>query len=150
MYHGVCFSAEKQNLFSDMANDNTSNGIGIKRFRRSDINEDIIVNDFTSVKRTEVNFERKTFHVKPSSIYQINNECAIYDIVDVTGLIYNQQQETTTEKDGKTLRIRKGIIKDETGNTEIVFFSGIIDEVKNNFYYNLAKVRIQNLWTITF
>ena len=143
MYRGVCFSAEKHNLFSEMANDNTSNGIGIKRFRSSDINEDIIVNDFTSVKRTEVNFERKTFHVKPFSIYQINNKCTIYDIVDVTGPIYNLQQETTTEKDGKTLRIRKGIIKDETGNMEIVFFSDITDEVKNNFCYNLTKARIQ-------
>ena len=87
MHCGICFSAEKHNLFSEIANDNTSNGIEIKRFRNSDINEDIIVNDFTSVNRTEVNFERKTFHVKPSSIQQINNECAIYDIADVTGLI---------------------------------------------------------------
>ena len=143
MYRGVYFSAEKHNLFSEIANDNSSNGIEIKRFRSSDNNEDIIVNNFISIKRTEVNFERKTFHVKPSSIQQINNECAIYDIVDVTGLIYNLQQETTTEKDGKPLKIRKGIIKDETGNMEIIFFSDIIDEVKNNLCDNLTKVRIQ-------
>ena len=41
------------------------------------------------------------------------------------------------------MRIRKGIIKDETGNMEIVFFSDIIDEVKNNLCYNITKVRIQ-------
>ena len=105
MYRGVCFSAEKYNLLSEIENDNTSNGIEIKRFRSSDINDDIIVNDFPSGKRTDVNFERKTFHVKPFSIQQINNECAIYT-VDVTGLIYNLQPETTTEKDGKPLRIR--------------------------------------------
>ena len=29
------------------------------------------------------------------------------------------------------------------GNMEIVFFSDIIDEVKNNLCYNLIKVRIQ-------
>ena len=88
MDRGVCFS-KKYNLFSEIANDNTSNGIEIRRFRSSNINDDIIVNDFTSVKRTEVNFEKKTFSVKPSSIQQMNNECAIYDIVDVTGLTYN-------------------------------------------------------------
>ena len=33
--------------------------------------------------------------------------------------------------DGKSLRIRTGIIKDENGNMEIVFFSDI-EEVKNN------------------
>ena len=44
--------------------------------------------------------------------------------------------------DRKPLRIRKGVIKDETGNMEIVFFSDI-EEVKNNLYYNLTKLRIQ-------
>ena len=87
MDRGVCFS-KKCNLFSEIANDNTSNGIEIRRFRSSDINDDIIVNDFTSVKRTEVNFEKKTY-LKPSSIQQMNNEYAIYDIVDATGLTYN-------------------------------------------------------------
>ena len=44
--------------------------------------------------------------------------------------------------DGKPLRIRTGIIKDKTGNIEIVFFSDI-EEVKNNLYYNLTKLRIK-------
>ena len=77
MYGGVCFSVEKHNLFSEIANDNTSNAVEIKHFRKSDNHGDIIVNDFTSIKRTEVNFERKTFHAKTSSIQQINNECTI-------------------------------------------------------------------------
>ena len=122
MYHGVCFSTEKYNLFSEISNDNTTNGIEIRRFRSSDSNDDIIANDFTSVKRIEVNFKRKTFHVTPYTIQQIN-ECAIYNIVDVTGLIYKLQQEAATEKDGKPLRVKTPIIKDETRNMEIVFFS---------------------------
>ena len=90
MYHGVCFSTEKYNLFSGIANVNTSKGIEIKCFRSSAINDDSIANDFTSVKRTEVNFERKTFHVKPYPIQQVNSECAIYHMV-VTRLILNLQ-----------------------------------------------------------
>ena len=100
------------------------------------------MNDFTSVKRTEVNFERKTFLVKPYTIQRINNECGIYDIVDITGLLHNLKQETATEKDEKQLRIRKGFIKDEIGSTDIFFFSDI-DEVKNNSCYNVTKLRIQ-------
>ena len=46
--------------------------------------------------------------------------------------------------DGKPLRIRTGIIKDEAGNMEIVFFSDI-EEVKNNLYYNLTKLMIQEV-----
>ena len=70
MYCGVCFSAEKCSMFSEIANDNTSNSIEIKHFQSSDINDDIIVN-FTSIKKTE----RKTFQVKPYTVQQINNEC---------------------------------------------------------------------------
>ena len=39
------------------------------------------------------------------------NECAIYDIVGVTGLIYNLQTEAGHGKYGKPLRIRKRMIK---------------------------------------
>ena len=60
MYHGFCFSAKKYNLFNKIQNDNTSNGVEIKRFRSSDINDDIIVNDFICVKRTEVNLKERS------------------------------------------------------------------------------------------
>ena len=60
-------------------------------------------------------------------------------MVDVTGLLHNLHQETTTKNNGKPLRIRKGIIKDKTGNMKIVFFSTIIDKVKNVLQYH--KIR---------
>ena len=71
------------------------------------------------------------------------NECAIYDIVDVTGLVYNLQTEAEHEKDGKRLRIRKGMIKDETLSMEIVLFSSLVDKVSNNTYYDFKKMRVQ-------
>ena len=51
---------------------------------------------------------------------QVINEWAIYDIVDVTGLVYNLQTGAEHEKNGKPLHFRKGMIKDETGSIEIV------------------------------
>lgn len=60
-------------------------------------------------------------------------------MIDVTELLHNLHQETKTKNDGKPLRIRKGIIKDKTGNMKIVFFSTIIDKVKNVLQYH--KIR---------
>ena len=60
---------------------------GIKRFHSSGDSNDIIVNDFSSVKKTELNFERKTLQSKFFTIEQVINECVTYDIVDVTGLV---------------------------------------------------------------
>ena len=73
------------------------------------------------------------------TIEQAINECAIYGIVDVIGLVYNLQ----TEKDGKPLCIRKRMIKNETGSIEIVLFSSLVDEVSNNTSYDFKKMRIQ-------
>ena len=105
----------------------------------------MIVNDFSSVKKTEVNFERKDFQRKPFTVQQLINECAICDIVDISGLVYNLQQETTNQKEGAPLRIRKGIMKDETGSIDMVLFSSVIDKISNNNCYDLKKMRIQKL-----
>ena len=59
LHRGVCFSTEKHRLFNGIINDSSNSGIEIKRFRSSDNNSDIIVNDFSSLKKTELNFERK-------------------------------------------------------------------------------------------
>ena len=53
------------------------------------------------------------------------------------------QTEAEHEKDGKPLRLRKGIIKDETGSIEIVLFSSPVDEVSNNTSYDFKKMRVQ-------
>ena len=62
--------------------------------------------------------------------------------MDIFGLVYNLQQETTSQKEGAPLRIRKGIVKDQTGSIEIVFFSSVIDKKSNNNCYDFKKMRI--------
>ena len=84
MYQGVCFFPEKHALFNDISKDDNNTGIDIKRFRSSENNEDIFINDFSSVKKIEANFERKDFQRKPFTVQQVINECAIYDIVDIS------------------------------------------------------------------
>ena len=51
--------------------------------------------------------------------------------------------EAKQEKDGKPLRIRKGTIKDETGSTEIVLYSSLVDKVSNNTHYDFKKMIVQ-------
>ena len=47
----------------------------------------------------EINFERKTLEANIFTIKQVINEYAIFDVVDLTGFIYNLQPEKT--KKGK-------------------------------------------------
>ena len=75
--------------------------------------------------------------------FLVIKECATYDIVDVTGLVYNLQTEAGHEKDGKLLPIWKGMIKGETGSREIVRFSLLVDEFLNNTSYDFKKMRVQ-------
>ena len=53
------------------------------------------------------------------------------------------QTEAEHEKDGKPRRIRKGMIKDETGSIEIELFSSLVVEVSNNTSYDFKKMRVQ-------
>ena len=76
-HRDVCFSAKKHRLFNDIINDSFHSGIEIKRFCSRDNNNNIIVNDFSSVKKIERNFERKTLQSKLFTIEQVINECAI-------------------------------------------------------------------------
>ena len=149
MYRGVFFSSEKHILFNDISKDGNNTGIEIKWFRSSENNEDIIVNDFSSVRNTELNLERIDFQRQSSTVQQVINKCAIYDIVDISGLVYSLQQETTNQKQGAPFRIRKGIMKAQTGSIEIVLFSSVIDKISNNNRCcDLKKMRTKCLWII--
>ena len=76
------------------------------------------------------------------TIEQVINECAIYDIVDVTDLEHNLQIEEN-EKDGKSLSIWKVMIKEETWSVEIVLFSSLVGKVSNNTSYDFKKMKVQ-------
>ena len=62
LHWGVCFSSEKHRLFNDTINDSSHSGTEIKRFHSSDNNNDIIVNDFSSVKKTEFNLKGNNYN----------------------------------------------------------------------------------------
>ena len=82
----------------------------------------------------KVKFGKKTLQANIFTIKQVINESAIFDIVDVTGFIYNLQPKETYKKDAKTLRIREGVV--------IVLFNPERDEVSNDTCYDFKKMRI--------
>ena len=59
LHMGACFSPEKNCLFEKIANDNSDSGTEIKQFEFEDNDSDIIVNDLTSVKSTDLSFTHK-------------------------------------------------------------------------------------------
>ena len=142
LHWGVCFFPEKRWLFSDITNDSFHSGIEIKSFFSSDNNNNI-VNKFPSVEKTELSFERKTLLSKIFTVEQVINECAVYDIVDVTGLLYNLQTKAEHEKDEKPVHIRKEMIKDETRSIEILLFNLLVDDVSNYTSFDFKKMRFQ-------
>ena len=62
--------------FNDNISGSCNSGTDIKRFCLSDNYNGIIVHDFLSVKKAELNFERRTFQSKIFTIEDVINECA--------------------------------------------------------------------------
>ena len=91
-HRGVCFSPEKHKLFSNIAQEQSDNGLEIKRFKIAPQNQNIIITDFTSAKKTDLTFE-KNIIAETSTIHQVINECSLYDVVNVSVLVYNLQEE---------------------------------------------------------
>ena len=46
-------------------------------------------------------------------------------------------------KDGKPLRLRKGMIKDSTDKIQIIIFESLIEQISEICCYNMTKMRVQ-------
>ena len=76
-----------------------------------DNNSDIIV--FSSVKTIKFDFKHKPLELKTFTVQQIFNECSIFALVNISGLLYNLQNKTFMSKDDRPSRLKEGMIKDE-------------------------------------
>ena len=76
----VCFSPEKHPLLQYIQKEKT--GCELKKFKRSD-NSDIMITDFTSVRKLEPDFPNVEFKPEFESISKVINENALYDTVSV-------------------------------------------------------------------
>ena len=82
------------------------------------------------IKKIWISKSRKFLHVK-----KLNWLVILGILANIT--------EIENEKDGKTLRIQKGMIKDEAEHIEIILLSSLKDEISNNTSYDFKKMRVQ-------
>ena len=71
------------------------------------------------------------------------NECPLYDIVHVRGLLFNKSEEKLKLKNGKMLRIAEAKLKDQTGLTKFTLFGDLIGKVKEDTGYSMKYLRVE-------
>ena len=68
---------------------------------------------FSSLKTIKFDFKHKLLELKTFTVQQIFNECSIFDLINISGLLYNMQNKTFMSKDDRLSRLKEGMIKDE-------------------------------------
>lgn len=141
MERTVCFSPEKHKLVSEVHKDLT--GCEIKKYKRSDTN-DIIITDFSSVKKLAPSFELQTPEVVLKTIPAILNESMLYEIVNTKAYLYElSETKALTDKNGKNMSYRNAILIDETSEKlPITFYNEQCGQVKNKETYILTELRV--------
>lgn len=76
-------------------------------------------------------------------MHLIINECFLFDIFSVSVLVFNLQEKITVKKDGKGLRLRKVILKDNTDKISALLFALTIYKVSDGTCYNLTRMRVK-------
>ena len=57
--------------------------------------------------------------------------------------MFNLQEPTTVVKDGKSLRLRRGMIKDSTNKMPIIIFESLIEQISEGSCYDMTNMRVQ-------
>ena len=57
-------------------------------------------------------------------------------------LVFNVQELTTVVKDGKSLRLRRGMIKDSTNKMPLIIFESLIKQISEGSYCDMAIMRV--------
>ena len=91
----VSFSPEKYKFLSKIQSKNTNCEL---RKCHSNSKEETIINDYISVKEIELTFEKKEKKRSFVSVAFVDNEAQLYDIVNITGFVYNVSPIEIVEK----------------------------------------------------
>lgn len=137
----VCFSPEKHKLISIIESEKS--GCELKKFKKSD-RDDILVTDYTSVKKVKLSFEMPAKQEVITEVATIKNECELMDVIDVCGIIelLGEKQTIELSYSQSTLPLQKAILQDNTGTIAVSFFGDLCDKVKSNKCYKITKLRI--------
>ena len=137
----VCFSPKKRKLIESIATGEDYNiGCELVNVKKSD-NGDLLVTNFTSVKRVKLNFEKPSLIISYSTVSEIMNEKPIYTMINVKGTKFNlEETEQKVCKYGKILQLRKAVFKDSTDCIPITFFDKNVSNISEAKGYQIINV----------
>jgi len=136
----VCFSPEKHKLVSEICE--SKQGCEIKKFKRSDTN-DIIVGDYTSVKRTKLDFNQGEVKTEMCSIAYILNESKLFEMVNTKGLVCELGSvQESLDKNGKKLAYVSGTLVDSHDMVPITFYDSLCQQIESDKCFVIKEARV--------
>ena len=111
-------------------------------FKSSD-NGDILVTNYTSVKRVKLNFEKPSLIISYSTVSEIVNEKPMYAMIDVKGAIFNLgETKQKVCKNSEVLQLRKTVARDSTDCVPITFLDKNVSTISKAKGYQIANVGV--------
>ena len=102
----------------------------------------MFIHQFEASNQTSGKIEKK--HRQFVTIAHINNESELYDIVNVTGMIYNLEPVETVDKNEKTL-------EDKTDDIPITIFDDLVNQINNEgMTVTLTDLRVSKYMATQF
>jgi len=93
------------------------------------------------VKQVKPSFDLPEHAKEYTDVSKILNECSLYDIVNVTGIIFGISNLEYCERDGKKIPFRNASFTDKTGTLPLTIF-GDSYKVEEKDCYNVTQLRV--------
>ena len=82
------------------------------------------------------------------SVLFVNNEAQLYDVVNITGFVYNVSPIEIFEKNEHQIRLRKASLKDYTDEFSITFLGNLAEKVEEETTFFLSDLRVSKYMDI--
>ena len=106
----------------------------------------MIIHQFEKSHRTSEKLKKKKRQCV--TIAYINNESELYDIVNVTEVIYNLEPVETVDKNEKKIHLRKSTLQVKTDDIPITTFGDLINQINNEgMKVTLMDLRVSKYMT---
>ncbi|XP_057309079.1 uncharacterized protein LOC130647301 [Hydractinia symbiolongicarpus] len=136
----VCFTKARYDLFKRL-NKSDNEGVSLKRFKKS--NNDILITDYSQVKKIAMNRQRPEESIQISEIATSLAECALFQRINIKGIITAISEVKTSQKDdGNAIQFKTAIVSDSSGHANITIFGDLVNQVKNDEAVLLTHIQI--------
>lgn len=133
---GVCFSPEKHELMHSI--ENSSSGCVLKKVKFS--NNDILVTDYSSVKKADLKFNKSKVDCQINSVTTILSESGLYDRVNIKAIVANLTAIEPVCHNNADLNYQKAIVYDNTGSIPITLYGDLTNTVKEGSCYTITNL----------